>query len=42
MRYFGKIGFERTEKTGVDVYTENIVEREYYGDVNEEPKPETV
>lgn len=34
MRYFGKIGFERTEKTGVDVYTENIVERDYYGDVN--------
>lgn len=34
MRYFGKIGFERTKKTGVDVYTENIAERDYYGDVN--------
>lgn len=33
MRYCGKIGFERTERTGIDVYKESIVERTYYGDV---------
>lgn len=32
-KYSGLVGFEQTEKTGVDVYTENIVERRYYGDL---------
>jgi len=35
-KWFGKIGFEEeTEETSPSVFTEQIVEREYYGDVLE-------
>ena len=34
MRWFGKVGYGITTKTGTDVYTEEIVERDYYGDMD--------
>lgn len=33
MRFFGAIGFVKTEETAPDVFTEIAEEREYYGDV---------
>lgn len=32
-KYYGKIGYIRTAETAPSVYTEQIVERPYYGDV---------
>lgn len=32
-KYFGKIGFIETVETAPDVWTEQVTEREYYGDV---------
>ncbi len=32
-KFCGKIGFETTKKTGVDVYEEEITEVKYFGDV---------
>ena len=32
-KYFGKIGFMETRETAPDVWTEEITEREYSGDV---------
>ena len=32
-KFFGKIGFATTEETTPGVWRENILEREYYGDV---------
>lgn len=32
-KYHGKIGFAITEQTTPGVYTRNIVEREYFGDI---------
>lgn len=32
-KWFGKIGFYQTEKTGAGVYNAAVTEREYYGDV---------
>lgn len=32
-KYFGRIGFAETVETAQSVYTEQIVEREYYGDL---------
>lgn len=32
-KYFGKIGFFETVETAPSVYEEQIVEREYYGDM---------
>lgn len=33
MKFFGKIGFAETEETTPGVWTEQITEREYYGDL---------
>lgn len=33
MKYYGKIGFSETVETSPGVWTEQILEREYYGDV---------
>lgn len=33
MKFFGAIGFTRTEETAPDVFTEVTEERNYYGDV---------
>lgn len=33
-KFFGKIGYSITEETTPGVWMENIIEREYYGDVN--------
>lgn len=35
MKYYGNIGFAETVETSPGVYTEQIVERTYYGDVLE-------
>ena len=35
MKYYGNIGFAETVETSPGVYTEQIVERMYYGDVLE-------
>lgn len=32
-RFYGAIGFEKTGETAPGVWTENIVERNYYGDL---------
>lgn len=32
-KWFGKIGFSEQEETAPGVYTEKIVDRDYYGDV---------
>lgn len=32
-KYFGKIGYAETEETSPGVWREQIVEREYYGDL---------
>lgn len=32
-KFCGKIGFENTKQTGVDIYEESIEEYEYFGDV---------
>lgn len=32
-KYYGKIGYSEMTETAPDVYQEQIVEREYYGDV---------
>lgn len=32
-KYFGAIGFSDTVETSPGVYTENVIERNYYGDV---------
>lgn len=32
-RYFGKVGFTNTSETVSGVWTEEVVEKEYYGDV---------
>ena len=32
-KWYGKIGFEITRETDLDVWTEEIIEQPYYGDV---------
>lgn len=32
-KYYGKVGYAMTKETAPSVYEEEIVEREYYGDV---------
>lgn len=32
-KWYGQIGFEITRETDVDVWTEDIIERSYYGDI---------
>lgn len=33
-KFFGKVGYVKTEETTPGVWTEQVTEREYYGDVN--------
>lgn len=34
MRYFGKVGYVMTKETTPGVYTEEVVERQYYGEIS--------
>lgn len=37
-KFFGKVGYGHTEKTAPGVYTDVIVEKDYYGDVQRNTK----